>query len=209
METAFIIVWGLALLAIAALLATLVCTLQRRTLQVESASGPAAFVPFNDALLFEYGQESVRSTANGRVVVRIKGISWDTAWQNDMLRLEVSSLDPGGIMLPDAWGQAEVVAAYILRAYRMTDMGTDLPVSLFVKPIEVALFTDKTAAHLRVLVQQRAAWIPAPTAEIDPQALGDPQAFEGQSWAAALLNGPGWLCLVKSNPVQESQDPDR
>lgn len=194
MGGALVIVWGVALLALLTLGGLLVWTLRRETL-VEKARGLQA--GGGDTLLFYYEQESVRSTPRGRVIVRIPGMAWEGEWQDDLLRLEVLGRDPAAIRVPAAWGAAKVLAAYALRAYRMTEMGSDIQVDRFAAPVDVFLTADLAEGELRFGVNNEEGWTLAPLATLSPQALEGVDLPVGRGWAAASIAGLREICLVR------------
>jgi hypothetical protein len=197
MGTAFMIIWGIALLAIAALLAVLAWTLKRASQQAASIEKDAGeFEPTKEIMLFEYEKEDVRNTTDGNVIVRIRSISWDTEWQEDLLRLEVHAQDPKSVTLSDEWRDAQVIAAYDFRAYRMTEMGTDVQVTSFPAPIEVVLTTPETDTNLDVLIQADGIWTSAPEADISAEALAR-KSLGRREWRAASVDRLGRLCLIK------------
>jgi hypothetical protein len=194
MGGALLIVWGVALLAIVALGGLLAWTLRREML-LEKASRPQ--VDGGDTLLFYYEEESVRSTPRDQVIVRIPGMAWEGEWQDDLLRLEVLGRDPAAIRVPAAWGAAKVLAAYALRAYRMTEMGNDVRVERFAAPIDVFLTTDVVEGELRFGVNREEGWTLAPLAALSPQALEGVDLPAGRGWAAASIAGMREICLVQ------------
>jgi hypothetical protein len=197
MGGALYIVWGIAGAAILALGALLIWTLRgevsrRARLATSEASGSGS-----DTLLFYYEQESVRSTPNGEVIVRIPGMAWEPEWQDDLLRLEVARVDPSSLLVPGEWGAARVLAAYALRAYRMTDLGTDIQVERFAAPVDVFVTTAGFEPRLRFAVKQGERWTLAPPAALSPDTFEDVDIPAGQSWAAASIAGMRDICLVR------------
>ena len=202
MGTAFIVVWGIALLIIAALLVILVFTFRHNAQFGTQAvqEGVTAFESVQDTLLFYYEKESVRSTENGSVIIRIHGISWDAAWQDDLLRIKVVARDPHSVTLGEAWDDAQVLVVYDFEAYRMTEMGTDISVPSFVKPVEVILVANETNVNLAVLAQQDGEWVSAPQTEVTLEELGK-KSIPGQvCWAVASVDRLDRLCLIKKTP---------
>jgi hypothetical protein len=205
MGGALFIVWGIAGIALLALGALLWWALQdetpSQTRVVQSGSSGAA----GDTLLFYYEQESVRSTPDGRVIVRIPGMAWEPEWQDDLLRLEVGRADPSSLPVPDEWDAARVLAAYALRAYRMTDLGTDIDVKRFAAPVDVFLTTEGEEPRLRFGVKHGERWTLAPPAALSLDTFEDVDIPAGQSWAAASIAGMRDICLVRIPAPEESQ----
>ena len=198
MGGALFIVWGAALVAILGLGGLLVWTLRREAppeTPVEQAEGPP--VEEGGTLLFYYEEESVRATPQGGVIARIPGMAWDREWQDDLLRLEVVGADPASIDVPAAWGAAEVLAAYALRAYRMTEMGTDIEVERFAAPVDVFMTTGEGEGRLRFGVNNEEGWALAPLAALSPQALEGVDLPPWRGWAAASIAGMRQICLVR------------
>lgn len=188
------IVWGVALLAIVTLGGLLAWTLWREAL-LERA--PSLQAGGGGTLLFYYEQESVRSTPHGQVIVRIPGMAWEAEWQDDLLRLEVLGRDPAAIRVPAAWGAAKVLAAYALRAYRMTEMGSDIQVERFAAPVDIFVTTDVAEGELRFGVNNEEGWALAPLAALSLQAPEGVDLPVGRGWAAASIAGLREICLVR------------
>jgi hypothetical protein len=213
MGGALLIVWGIALLAILALGGLLLWTLRRQVVPdarpqapVEQAGG--LDVGSSETLLFYYEEESVRATPGGRVIVRIPGMAWESEWQDDLLRLEVLVEDPASIAVPEAWGAAEVLAAYALRAYRMTEIGSDIEVERFAAPVDVFITADERGGELRFGVNNREGWTLAPLTALSPQALDGVDIPAGRSWAAASIAGMREVCLVRMpEPDRGAEEP--
>ena len=202
MGTAFIVVWGIALLIIVALLVILVFAFRHNAQFGAQAvqGGVTAFESVQDTLLFYYEKESVRSTEDGRVIIRIRGISWDAAWQDDLLRIKVVAQDPHSVTLDEARDDAQVLAVYDFEAYRMTEMGTDISVPSFVKPVEVILVANETNVNLDVLAQQDGEWVSAPQTEVTLEELGKKSITGQVCWAVASVGRLDRLCLIKKTP---------
>jgi hypothetical protein len=208
MGGALFIVWGVALVAILALGGFVVWTLRRGV--APNLAPKAADAGGGDTLLFYYEQESVRATPQGTVIVRIPAMAWEGEWQDDLLRLEVLSEDPASIVVPASWGAAEILAAYALRAYRMTDLGTDIDVERFAAPVDVFVTTAEVGGELRFGVNNEEGWTLAPLAALSPQALEGVDIPPGRSWAAASIAGMRNICLVRmpesgQGEVEEAQ----
>ncbi len=200
MGTALVVIWGIALLVIAILSALLVWSLRSRT---PTTTGPVpTFKPLKDTLLFYYEEQSTRSTAGREVIIRIPGTAWDTDWRSDLLRLEIVGRNPRAVVLPAEWGAARVLAAYELRAYRMTEMGKDLEIERFASPIDVILTTEESGDELRVAARPRDAWIQIPPADVSPGEL-EVDLPGGRRWAAASVVELGELCLLAANVPSE------
>jgi hypothetical protein len=115
-----LVVWGGALLALLCLGAVLIWTLRSG-----ERSAKEDLEADTDTLLLYYEEQSVRRTPRGDVVLRIPGMAWEREWQDDLVRLDVVRIAPGEVEAPEEWGEARVLAAYELRAHRMTEIGTD------------------------------------------------------------------------------------
>jgi hypothetical protein len=198
MGIALTIVWGLALLAILILSVILAITLRRNTTsrdRVVQDKEVLIFEPFEDTLLFSYQNECVRSTSSGQLIIRIGGISWDAAWQDDLLRIHVVARDPQSVVLGKVWNGAQKIAAYEFKAYRMTDLGTDLPVSDFVKPIDIIVVTTRADGDFDILVESENGWISAPKVDV---ALIREHVSGKKRWALASVNRLDRLCLIET-----------
>jgi hypothetical protein len=202
MGTALTIIWGIALLIIAALLGVLALTLKRGPQPAALAAGEesARFEPAREILLFEYAQEDIRSTADDSVIVRIPGISWDPAWQKDLIRLEIDTRPQRTVQLTAGWENARVIAAYRLHAYRMTDMGADVAVNSFSEPIEIVFTTTEKTARLEILTQTDGEWTPVPQADISAQELASIRSLGEREWRAGSVRNLGLFCLVRPVP---------
>jgi hypothetical protein len=202
MGGAFLIVWGVALAAIVALGTLLVWTLRRQPAVEEGESprvtgGVQGGAGSGDTLLFYYEEESVRTTPDGRVIIRMSGLAWEREWHDDLLRLEVGVEDPASVEVPAEWGAAEVLAAYSLRAYRMTDLGTDIEVERFAAPVDVFLTVEGVEPGLRFGVNHEGRWTLAPPATLSPETIEGIDIPAGESWAAASIAGMREICLVR------------
>jgi hypothetical protein len=131
-------------------------------------------------------------------MIRIRDASWDTAWQDDLLRVKVFAQDPRSVVLGDAWGDAQVLAVYDFEAYRMTELGADVPVLDFAEPIEIVLITDETDADLDVLSQQDGEWASAPRSEVALAELAEKDLSEKMRWVIASVGNLDRLCLIKN-----------
>jgi hypothetical protein len=213
MGGAFLIVWGVALAGIVALGALLVWTLRRepsiREDEAPYATGAAqGGAESGDTLLFYHEEESVRATPHGRVIVRISGMAWEREWHDDLLRLEVGVEDPASVEVPAEWGGAQVLAVYCLRAYRMTDLGTDIEIERFAAPVDVFLTIEGVEPGLRFGVNHEGRWTLAPPATLSPATIEGIDIPAGQSWAAASIAGMREVCLVRApeqRPIAEEQ----
>jgi hypothetical protein len=198
--TGLVFVWGLALLVIAALLAVLVSTLRHGARAVPSAGTESdAFQPLEDRLLFQHEENSVRVSTDARVIVRVPGIAWDASWRRDLLRLEVVEQSPAAVSFPSELGDVEVLAVYDLAAFRMTEVGTDVPVERFLEPIDVILTTDLTDRDLGLVTRADSTWIltSAASALISPEELDGVTLVPGMGWAAVATTRLGRVCLVR------------
>jgi hypothetical protein len=197
------VVWGLALLALFALGAVLLWTV--RSVARPAARGPEGagpFEPVTDTLLLYYEEESVRRTPQGDVVLRIPGMAWEREWQEDLVRFEVTRVDPSVVFPPEEWGAAEVLAVYDLRAHRMTEIGTDLAVESFAAPVDIFLIGEAEMAGLRFGVCNEGVWTLAPFAALPLDVLEQAGIPAGQGWAAASVSQLRQVCLVRLPSAQ-------
>lgn len=186
-------VWGVALLVLLGLGALLVWTLRSGRSPMETGHGSA----MNDTLLLYYEEQSVRRTSHGDVVLRIPGMAWEREWQEDLIRLDVTRLEPGSVAVPAEWGKARVVAAYELRAHRMTEIGSDIPVERFAAPVDVFLVGAHEMAGLRFGVRNETGWTLAPPAALPLDVLAQAGIPAGHGWAAASISRLRQVCLVQ------------
>lgn len=200
------VVWGVALLVLLALGAFLVWTLRSGM-----RSRRTSFASATDTLLLYYEQESVRRTPQGDVVLRIPGMAWEREWQEDLVRLEVARIEPDEVAVPEQWGRAEVLAAYDLRAHRMTEMGIDIVVESFAAPVDVFLTCETETEGLRFGVNGEEGWTLAPPAALPLDVLEQAGIPAGQGWAAASISRLRQVCLVhmlaRSGASSQVQDP--
>jgi hypothetical protein len=201
--------WGIALLAILVLGGIVLWTqrgARRGTNPVArpgsspveiAGSGESAFRAVTDTLLLYYEEEGIRSTLRGDVVLRIPGAAWEREWQEDLVRLEVSTVDPNAVAMPKQWGQAKALAAYALRAYRMTEIGTDIAVEQFAAPIDIFLLTEGSGEGLRFGIERDRNWMLAPPSTLSLDALAGVDLPSGRSWVAASISGPYRICLAR------------
>jgi hypothetical protein len=194
--TGFVLVWGLALLAIAALLAALALTLRHGT---RSVPEPDSFQPFEDRLLFQYEENSTCVSTDARVIVHIPGIAWDAGWRSDLLRLDVAEKAPDVVDFPAELGDVDVLVVYDLAAFRMTDAGTDIPVERFLEPVDVILTTERTDRDLGLATRADSTWIMASTtaSSVWPHELEGVSIPHGRGWAAVTTTRLGRVCLVQ------------
>jgi len=104
---------------------------------------------------------------------------------------------PASLDVPAEWGAAEVLAAYSLRAYRMTDLGTDIEVERFAAPLDVFLTVEGVEPGLRFGVNHEGRWTLAPPAALSPETIEGVDISAGESWAAASIAGMREICLVR------------
>jgi hypothetical protein len=197
MVWALLVVWGIAVVTIVTLGVLLVWTLRRRMPPDRSqvqAEGLGA--KDKEPLLFYYAKENVRSTTNGDVIVRIPGPAWEREWRSDLFRIEICPEDVSTVEVPADWGIVEVLAAYTLRAYRMTDVGTDIEMERFAAPIDVFLTTERAAQSLRLGAYEQGRWIVLPPAVHSPEVLETVDLAPGCEWAVASVAKMGRICLV-------------
>jgi hypothetical protein len=191
-------VWGFALWVLLGLGALLIWTLRsggRRTkavLGLEETSQPVT-----EPLLLYYEDESVRRTPQGDVVLRIPGMAWEREWQEDLVRLDVTRLDPGSVKAAKEWGEVEVLAAYGLQAHRMTEIGSDIPVESFAAPVDVFLVSKSEAEGLRFGIGGETGWTLAPLAALPLDVLAQAGIPAGHGWAAASISRLRQVCLVR------------
>jgi hypothetical protein len=197
MDAGLAIVWGIALVAIAGLSTAVAVTLRRAPASSELVEGePEPRALLRDILLFYYEQDSVRSTADARVIVHIPGVAWDAGWRADMLRLEVNEQTPDGVVLADELSEAEVLAVYDLSAYRMTELGTDIGIQRFLEPVNVILTAGRAEGRLGIAARTDDAWALAPSSSVHPRDLAGVDLPSDLVWAAAAIARPGSVCLV-------------
>ena len=195
------VVWGVALLALLGLGAVLVWTLRGSARPAEVALGPeGSFDPTTDTLLLYYEEESVRRTPHGDVVLRIPGSAWEREWQDDLVRLEVTRVEPSEVIVPEFWGEAEVLAAYDLHAHRMTEIGTDIAVEGFAAPVDIFLMGESEMEGLRFGVHHQGTWTLAPPAALPLDTLEQARIPAGHGWAAASISQLRRVCLVRMSP---------
>jgi hypothetical protein len=204
MAEALLILWGIALIAIVALGVLLGWTLRRGArpeppaIEIEESG-----VEGDEPLLFYYAEQSVRSNQRGDLIVRMPGTAWEPEWQNDLMRLEVCAKDPALVDVPGEWSACEVVAAYTLHAYRMTEVGTDIAVERFAAPIDVFLSLEGAAIPLRIGVRDNGRWKLAPLATLSSELLEVVQLPAGRSWVAASMASMDEVCLVQVDERNE------
>jgi hypothetical protein len=196
--TGMIVVWGIALLALLGLGVVLIWTLRSGTPHGRAGGEPDDSA--TDTLLLYYEQESVRRTPRGEVVLRIPGMAWEREWQDDLVRLEVTRIEPESIAAPEPWGAAEVLAAYDLHAHRMTEIGTDIPVESFAAPVDVFLTCERELQGLRFGIENQGEWTLAPPAALPLEVLEEAGIPAGQGWAAASISRLRQVCLVRMQP---------
>jgi len=198
--TGFAVVWGLALLVIAALAVVLALTLRRGTRATPSDGGePDSFQPFEDRLLFQYEESVVRVSTDARVIVRIAGIAWEAGWRGDLLRLDVIEQAPHTVDFPSELGDLELLVVYDLAAFRMTEAGTDIAVERFMEPVDVILTTDRADRDLGIVTRPDSTWVLATSASA-PASLRELEGAElppGSGWAAVATTRLGRVCLVR------------
>ena len=192
-----LIVWLLALVAIAILGAMLRQTLRRGPKSVlPGASENDPLQPYTDNLLFQYEPESVRVSRDARVIVHIPGMAWDAEWRGDLIRLEVVEQPPDSFVFAGV-GAVEVLSAYDLAAFRMTDVGADIRVERFPEPVDVLLTTERGDGSLGIVTQVDRTWVLAPAARVSPREFEGVDLPPGRRWAAAAVARLGRVCLVR------------
>ena len=197
MSTAYPAVWGLALVAIMALLTVLLRTLrgQTRANHTDDPDLPVALA--RDTLLFYHEQDSVQRTADKHITVHIPGAAWEPQWRDDLLRVQVSEMPPLGVVMPLELGPMQVLAVFDLEAYRMTEMGTDAEIARFAAEVRVVLASQGHEGDLGVAVYTDHAWELAVPAEIPPRIAGRISLPAKDRGIAASLVRPGKVCLVQ------------
>jgi hypothetical protein len=200
------IVWGVALLVIAALSLVLVLTLRRRRTDMLTTLSPAALSeednvkesePVQDTLLFYREKQGVRSTTYGHVIVRIPDSAWRTDWRDDLIRIEVNARDTGTVDLPPEWASAPVLAAYEFVAYRMTEMGTDVEIERFEDPIDLIFFEEGADLDLTLLTQTGGGWVSAPEVKIPTVEIVKMETPRGRTRVATSVAELGSVCLIR------------
>ncbi len=198
MREAFVLVWGIALLMIVGLGAWWWWDVRRQVRSsVSDASGAVGFQSRRDILLFYYDKSVTRSTADEQIVVHLRGIAWEVAWQSDWLRVEITRLDPQAIRL--SAGQSPFLA-FRLDACRMTDDGRDIPVLRFAAPIEVAVLLEKRQGTVQLWQTDpdQNGWVLAAPPRMPPEEWLDTDRAS-LNWAAAWVQRPIQLCLTQAN----------
>ena len=197
MSVAFPVVWGLALLAIMVLLSVLLRTLRGQTRANHTADPDLPVALASDTLLFYHEQDSVQRTADKHVTVHIPGIAWEAQWRDDLLRLQVSELSPLQVTLPPELGPVQVLAAFDLAAYRMTEIGRDVEIAHFAGAIRIVLASQGHEGDLGVAVYTDGRWALAAPAEVPPRIVDQISLPPGDRGIAAQLARPGRVCLVQ------------
>ncbi len=197
MSTVFPVIWGLALLAIVVLLLVLRRTLrgQTRANHTDDPDLPVALA--TDTLLFYHEQDSVQRTADKHVTVHIPGAAWEAQWSDDLLRLQVSELPSLPVALPPELGPLQVLAVFDLKAYRMTEIGTDVEIAHFADVIRIVLASQGHEGNLGVAVHSDSTWVLAAPAEVPPRIWDRILLPSGDRGIAASLVRPGRVCLVR------------
>jgi len=199
-----LMVWGVAVLVLLGLGALLIWTIRTGAPAARGEwGGDGPFEPVTDTLLLYYEEQSMRHTPRGDVVLRIPGTAWEREWQDDLVRLEVTRIAPETVPLPEEWGAAKVLAAYDLRAHRMTEIGTDLVVESFAAPVDVFLVSKTETEGLRFGVNNEGTWTLAPPAALSLDDLEQAEIPVGQGWAAASISRLRQVCLVRLSAEQD------
>lgn len=201
MQAVFVVVWAVSLAAIAVLLVLLGRALRRQAADTQQDIDTARhYVPARDTLIFFHDKECVRSTLDGRLWLLIPGIAWDTAWQNDLLRVEVRAQASDQVALGDPDAGMRAILAYDFLAYRITETGSDLDVRQFVKPIQAAVLVDGIdPALVDVLGRHGSGWQPLPRAQVEPEAVGI-KLRKTQHLIAVSMSRLDPLCVVCRSP---------
>jgi hypothetical protein len=193
-----LVVWGFALWVLLGLGALLIWTLRKGGGTAEAVPrSEEASQPVTDTLLLYYEEESVRRTPQGDLVLRIPGMAWEREWQEDLVRLDVTRLDPRSVEAAEEWGEAQVLAAYELRAHRMTEIGSDIIVESFAAPVDVFLVSESEVEGLRFGVKDETGWTLAPPAALPLDVLAQAGIPAGQGWTAASISRLRRVCLVR------------
>jgi hypothetical protein len=198
MADMILVVWGFALWVLLGLGALLIWTLRSGRGTAEAVAGPEETSQHvTDTLLLYYEEESVRRTPQGDVVLRIPGMAWEREWQEDLVRLDVTRLDPDAVEAAGEWGEGKVLAAYELQAHRMTEIGSDIRVESFAAPVDVFLVSESEVEELRFGIGSEAGWTLAPPAALPLDVLAQAGIPSGQGWAAASISRLCRVCLVR------------
>jgi hypothetical protein len=199
MDGAWVAIWGIALVAIVVLLALVMSSIRRST----SGAGPAAggtqspVELFRDTLLFYHEEQNMRSASRGAVIIRLPGEAWRPEWHPDLLRVQVITLAPDSVSLPVGWKTVQVLGAFSIRAYRVTELGTEVEISQFAAPMDIVLTTQTQSPGLCYAVRVDGNWrlgaVPASTDRLESMDL---PLRSGRVIISA--DRPGDFCLLRA-----------
>ncbi len=118
---------------------------------------------------------------------------------DQLVRLEVTHVEPRGVVVPEPWGEAEVLAVYDLHAHRMTEIGTDIAVEGFAAPVDIFLIGESEMEGLRFGIHND-TWTLAPPTTLPLDALEQAGIPASQGWAAASISQLRRVCLARIPP---------
>ena len=163
-----------------------------------------AFEEQKEALIFyfeEGEEESVKATVAKDVIVRIPAGAWAEEWHEDLLRFEVVTRDLNEYPLsPEQVGESwsgELIRAYELRPLRMTELGEDIEITSFERPVDIIFATEDKEAKLNILQLVNGEWSMPRQTLIAPPFLSFWLDLAKASWAGTTIEGPGYFGLAK------------
>jgi hypothetical protein len=200
-----LLVWVIPILL--SVLFGLLIVRELRIQREERAVAPRPRVEFEERkesliFYFEEGEEeSVKATAAKDVIVRIPAGAWAEEWREDLLRFEVIIKDPNEYPLsPEQLGESwsgELIRAYELRPLRMTELGEDIKITSFERPVDIIFATEDKEAKLSILQLVNGKWSMPRQTLIAPPFLGSWLDPAEVSWAGITIQGPGYFGLAK------------
>ena len=204
MGVSFGIVWGVALLLIGGLALLLALTLRRETrTDPDRGSGSKETGSVHDTLLFDFEEQSMRSTTHGHVTIRIPGAAWEADWQEDLIRVEVNEMDLDAVVLPSEWSGAQVLAAYDLCAYRMAETGMDVEIERFEAPIDIIVSSGRTDRGLSLLAQKGNEWASAAATTMSSDEMQSIDLPAGRTRIGTSVIELGPVCLVYMSELDQ------
>jgi hypothetical protein len=205
MGVPFGIIWGVALVLIGGLALLLALSLRREPRsEPERTSGSKEIGAVHDTLLFDFGENRVRSTTQGHVIIRIPGGAWKEDWRQDLIRVEVSQMALDTVNLSDAWSGAKVLAAYDLCAFRIAETGIDVKVERFEAPIDIIVTSGNTGRGMSLLAQQGGEWLAVADSTMSSEELGSVALAADRVRIGVSVVEMGPVCLVQVPEVAQS-----